>query len=779
MSSSRRLAVSIATTDLDVRHDAWSRSTVVVGEVQDDRDEQERRNAEVIRPSITISLTLLVSAAVCLSGVGIWATMYALNLRGIDRASFTVQSQTSENFMAATRDFNTPAVLGVQTITEILRTMEILHPGYIRNSSNWMPIAWQVARQFGGSCYCGFPDGSAVGYRNGGERSLITRIESPRGSGILFSYITDALGFKGMLIEQTPFNATDRPWYALASMAGGFYLSPLYAFFGVNTSGYSAAVPIFEDLQPPKYGTGREPQVISTGPVPYPRIIAAVCSVDLTLRNLSAFLSRINIGTSNRGLGFYFSRDGFLLATNDASIASFDGAGNPFLMTLVADRLVNATMAYILASNGIPVDAYSRYGELSAFFNRYVDIANERRIVSLQVFVNADNTTSFFLVLVTPHSDFFAVSDYANMVALLIIFLVVLPVVIVMTAVWTRFCISKPLRQLAMAMYDIPKQFTFKARFTKLSRIHEVEMMQTAFDAMAVTLKSFSKFTPLVSVRNMLRSRTEANLGVEPVTATCFFSDIEGFTSYSENVPPTSLIKALEDYFNNMTQIIELAEGTVGDFIGDAVFAFWNAPIACGPRHAMMCVEAAVSQQERLAVLRSEWSERGLPCFRVRMGINSGKCLAGNVGSRTRLKYTLIGDTVNLASRLEGMGKYYGCYLVISENTFQEPEVAGSFCARILDIVAVVGREKPTVIREVLARRRDATSEQLELESLSVAMMDAYLQADIVTCKHALLKMKALKGNDVSINGMIARLQKLESTGFPEGWTGVVKMKLK
>ncbi len=83
------------------------------------------------------------------------------------------------------------------------------------------------------------------------------------------------------------------------------------------------------------------------------------------------------------------------------------------------------------------------------------------------------------------------------------------------------------------------------------------------------------------------------------------------------------------------------------------------------------------------------------------------------------------------------------------------------------------------MIREVLARRREATSEQLELESLSVSMMDAYLQADMVTCKESLHKMKALKGNDVSISGLIARLLKLESSGFPEGWTGVVKMKLK
>jgi hypothetical protein len=202
-------------------------------------------------------------------------------------------------------------------------------------------------------------------------------------------------------------------------------------------------------------------------------------------------------------------------------------------------------------------EAFSRYAEVSLFYNRYTDIAGERSIVSVQIFHNADNTTTFFLVLVTPYNDFCQVFAYANMVALLVIFLAILPTVILMTAIWSHFCISKPLRELAMAMYDIPKKFTLAARSLRLSRIHEVEMMQTAFDAMAVTLKSFSKFTSLVSVRNMLRSRVEAELGVEPATAACFFSDIESFTSFSEEVLPTSLIKALEDYFNNMSSIIE------------------------------------------------------------------------------------------------------------------------------------------------------------------------------------------------------------------------------
>ncbi len=131
MSSSRRLAVSITTSDQDQRHDAWSRSTVLLGDVKGDREDQEHR--AVIRPGITISLTLLVAAAVCVSGVGIWGTMFALNLKGLDHASLTVQQETSANFMAATRQFNT----AVSTNTHFsLLVVYSLATGHFRGADN-------------------------------------------------------------------------------------------------------------------------------------------------------------------------------------------------------------------------------------------------------------------------------------------------------------------------------------------------------------------------------------------------------------------------------------------------------------------------------------------------------------------------------------------------------------------------------------------------------------------------------------------------------------------
>jgi adenylate cyclase len=141
------------------------------------------------------------------------------------------------------------------------------------------------------------------------------------------------------------------------------------------------------------------------------------------------------------------------------------------------------------------------------------------------------------------------------------------------------------------------------------------------------------------------------------------------------------------------------------------------------------------------------------------MGINSGKCLAGNVGSSTRLKFTLLGDEINVAARLEGFCKQYGVYLAISDSTFCSPDVEETFCCRVLDRVAVVGRAKATVVREVLSRRADATQEQLELERLSNRMLKCWMEGDMPNCLATLEQMNDLKPHDIAISKLIVRVR--------------------
>jgi adenylate cyclase len=189
-----------------------------------------------------------------------------------------------------------------------------------------------------------------------------------------------------------------------------------------------------------------------------------------------------------------------------------------------------------------------------------------------------------------------------------------------------------------------------------------------------------------------------------------FFSDLEGFTSISEGLEPEALTALLNEYLSAMTDIIYEEGGTVDKYEGDAIIAFWNAPLPFAD-HAARCVRSALRCQAKLAEMRPAIRERIGKELRMRIGMNSGPAVVGNLGSRTRFDYTMLGDAVNLAARLEGINKQFGTYTIISQATLDL--AAGAFPVRELSRVAVVGRKEPVTIYEPMfpaeyeARRDD------------------------------------------------------------------------
>ncbi len=183
-----------------------------------------------------------------------------------------------------------------------------------------------------------------------------------------------------------------------------------------------------------------------------------------------------------------------------------------------------------------------------------------------------------------------------------------------------------------------------------------------------------------------------------------------------------------------------------------------------------------MEQQEQLVQLREEWKRRGMPQFKIRIGINTGPCLAGNVGSEQRMKYTLIGDTVNLAARLEGIGKYYHVNLTVSGATYAAAGVREAFVGRVLDVVTVVGKREPTKILTLVARRAQATAEQLEQERLSWLMIEAYVAGRLEEARECLEQLRLVLPGDYSVQLMVDKVAKLQATGLPEGWNGATAM---
>ncbi|CAB5118821.1 Adenylate cyclase (EC [Olavius algarvensis associated proteobacterium Delta 3] len=210
---------------------------------------------------------------------------------------------------------------------------------------------------------------------------------------------------------------------------------------------------------------------------------------------------------------------------------------------------------------------------------------------------------------------------------------------------------------------------------------------------------AFSTYLAPSVVRDLIESPERLVLGGEERVITAFFSDVEGFTSISERLTPRELVELLNEFLTEMTEIILTHEGTVDKFEGDAIIAFFGAPNELESQEEVACM-ACIEMQKRLAQLRDKWRKKGMPELMMRIGLSTGPAVVGNMGSKSRMDYTMMGDTVNTAARLEGVNKVYGTYTMISDSTFRD---AGEWIrTRELDAIKVVGKAEPVKIYELL-----------------------------------------------------------------------------
>jgi adenylate cyclase len=192
-----------------------------------------------------------------------------------------------------------------------------------------------------------------------------------------------------------------------------------------------------------------------------------------------------------------------------------------------------------------------------------------------------------------------------------------------------------------------------------------------------------------------------ARLGGHRRDMTVLFSDIRGFTSLSEKGQPEDVVHTLNEYFTRMVHLVFLHKGTLDKFVGDMVMALFGAPLS-DPRHADHAVEAALDMVAELGTLNERWQAEGRPELDIGIGINTGPMIAGNIGSEAIMSYTVIGDAVNLGSRLESLNKEYGTRIIISDATRQE--LTGRYLLRPLGDVVVKGKTQPVAIFEVVGR---------------------------------------------------------------------------
>lgn len=264
-------------------------------------------------------------------------------------------------------------------------------------------------------------------------------------------------------------------------------------------------------------------------------------------------------------------------------------------------------------------------------------------------------------------------------------FSIILPVVF-----WVTNAIRKPLYRvrdeiLKLKDLDVDEHIEFK------SNISEVNDMIDATDKVKTGLRSFAKYVPDKVVKQLISQGKDAKIGGEKEYVTILFSDIEGFTSISENNDVHEVVTSLNEYFDIYVHCLEESGATVDKFIGDAVMTFWNAPTKV-ENHEFVAVKTALEIVKEIDKLNDKWKQEGKKfIFKTRIGINCGDVIVGNIGSTNRINYTVTGDAVNLASRLEAANKQYNTKILVSESIYNKTNNLIEYY--YIDTVKVKGKE--------------------------------------------------------------------------------------
>ncbi len=369
---------------------------------------------------------------------------------------------------------------------------------------------------------------------------------------------------------------------------------------------------------------------------------------------------------------------------------------------------------------------------------------------------------------VIPESAFLSGIDETliNLIYVLII------VVVVATglAIWLiRKVVANPLARIAEDLGKI-ERFDVEQIERRPSKLSELSNLSAATASMAAGLSAFRKYVPTDLVRMLLAEGIKIQPGGEMKQISVLFCDVTGFTGLSEKLGP-KITQLMEPFFSAASTAIAKNGGTIDKFMGDAVMAFWGAPRK-DVNHAENACRAALDLVAAVDASGIE-DDDGTP-LRVRIGLNSGEALVGNIGSEQRLNYTAIGDVVNVASRLEGANKDYGTLILIGPETRQQ--AAGTIVVRELDTLTVFGRIEELVVYELIAMANGCDGSFAWIEAYEQGLAH-YRAGQFEEAVAAFEVADRTRNGDPASVAMMARAQSLLDRPPPEDWRAITSTK--
>jgi len=329
--------------------------------------------------------------------------------------------------------------------------------------------------------------------------------------------------------------------------------------------------------------------------------------------------------------------------------------------------------------------------------------------------------------------------------------------------------VSAPLLRLTREVSNL-QHFDMAAQPPARSVIAEIQDLAAALARAKVMLGAFAKYVPKNLVRQIVGSGLEPRLGGERRPVTVFFSDVKDFTTISEQVSPERLMEFTSEYLDGLVKIVLEHHGTVDKFVGDQIMAFWNAP-APNPNHAMDACRTVLACRDWSNAQNERWAREGTPILYTRFALHLGDAIVGNVGSSDRMDYTVVGATINLGSRIEGLNKVYGTQVLITQPVADA--VGDAFVYRPVDRVLPKGAVHPLDVYELVGRDVDPAT--LARCVAWRGVYGLYACRDFTATSSALAQFRERHGTDALVALYEERLRRFQVEPPPADWDGVIR----
>ncbi|WFU77727.1 adenylate/guanylate cyclase domain-containing protein [Bradyrhizobium sp. CIAT3101] len=485
--------------------------------------------------------------------------------------------------------------------------------------------------------------------------------------------------------------------------------------------------------------------------------------VDITIDRLMAYVRSVRLNDSHRFVAF--DEQNRLLAHSDPSQmfkpSGVNGGDAMQVATVgeLSDPVIQEAVRLFERNGPFPLVRFHAAG------------ADFLATVVRQV---ARDGGVFFVLYAAPLSDFMGtLADAAarSIPPALLIFLLSLPAI-----AYLAHSISRPVMKLA-GEADLIRAFKLDDPIGFGSRVRELDVLIRSMSGMKSTLREVTKFVPKALVRDILQSETVVAVGGETRNVSIMFTDVQDFTSMAGVTPAKDLMVNLSTYFEELASVVVSEQGTVDKFIGDAIFSFWNAPLPVAHHEHVAC-RTALKCRAAAHRLGERWKADGLAPWHTRFGLHGGEAILGNVGSTDRIDYTAIGDTVNVASRIEGLNKYYGTEILASAEIADL--CSDAFLFRRVDRIQPKGAKTSLDLFELLGALEGpedcrATTDMTDIVRDWHRVYEAYASRDWMRAFEALEAFARARPDDMLAGIYLDRVVGFLLEPPPDDWDGTIR----